>query len=44
MERHLRKGDAFDTLDLVNITNNEGGVRMLRGTGPLKFVQDGKFI
>jgi len=39
LERHLRIGDALTTDELVEKSNMDGGVSMVRGDPHLKFVR-----
>lgn len=38
LERHLRIGEALSDTDLIDKTAMEGGVNMVKGDPPLKFV------
>ncbi len=42
LEKHLKMDEALSSDDLVRITKEKGGVRMLRGMGLLKFRKDGE--
>lgn len=37
LEKHLRVDVSLSTEEMVNMTAKEGGVKMLRGTAPLRF-------